>query len=301
MVTFKEKYKSDFYTKSSLIIQNNSTILEGLKNDIEVYLKNLSFINKYADDVYGKDVFIIGSGPSINSFDFQKYNSDNVIKMGVNGQIFNEKFKLDYFFASDYVNLKKKEITADVLNKKAHEGVRICLGRNINRTLPIKKSKYYIADEFIAELEPNVNVFYYTNDYKEVINRSYTKLLYAFFTAGHLPLLFSLYCGAKRIFLIGFDQGGNFYADGSLRTKSVNDQFSPTNSDLKVIHGFKNVIKISDFLKHLGYSSSIYSVNPVNMKGVFSDVYTEAYLHDNSIPLSGVNLLSGLFNDNVDN
>ena len=247
----------------------DNVYLSELKNDLEVYLANTNIINKHKTFINQKDVIVFGSGPTVNNFMFDNIRCDDLVKIAVNSQIFDTRHKYDFFFASDYKVLKRREVTPEFLLNKINEGVRVCLGRNIHRYERWYKSGYYIPDSYIEKLTGLADVLYYTNSHSEVISKSYTNLLYSFYSIGHIALLFSILCGAKKVYLVGFDQGGN-YADGTPR-------LNMEKTNLKAIDGFKKILKI---VNELNFGIDIISINPVNMRGLFRDVYTNSYINE---------------------
>lgn len=287
---------------SRFLVDNFSDNLECFKKDFDVYLHNAVFIDKIKDSIKNKDVIVYGSSPSLNYFDSNKFFSDDAIHMGVNGQINNKNLNLDYFFAGDYVPICKNNITAELLKEKESKGTRICITRKVNVDPLNPKSNRFIPDSFLRELDGCANMLFYTNDYVEAVQKNYLKLLFSSYSIGQIPLLISLFCGAARIYLVGFDQGGAVYADGRSRgsckvvdiekSKASEDfAHNKTPSDLKAIKGYKQVKKIR---KELNLKSEVISVNPVNMKGIFSDVYTSEFVTAKGLSVDDSKLLKPL-------
>ena len=278
----------DLNSLSEFLITNFPGALDFLHRDIDVFRHNGVFINEVRELIKGRDVIVYGSGPTLNYFDPKIITSEKTLQMGVNSQIINEKLKLDFFFAGDYVPLKKNNITPEVLIEKKNAGMKICLTRKygVNEN-DGKTHKTHIPDSFVNRLPDDINILYYTNSFKQAIQRHYTRLLFSSCSIGQVPLQISMFCGARRIYLVGFDQGGSFYADGRIRISYENqDSESPVDveadshkkkfvSDEKAIRAFTQVREMK---KKLDYKSEIISVNPVNMKGIFDrDVYTKEY------------------------
>ena len=260
----------DFSAVNKIFVQAfDNVYLSELKNDLEVYLTNSSIINKHKAFINKKDVIIFGSGSTVNNFMADDIRCDDLVKIAVNSQIFDTRRKYDFFFASDYKVLKRREITPAFLLNKINDGVRVCLGRNIHRYERWYKSGYYITDSYIEKLSGLADILYYTNIHSEVISKSYTNILYSFYSIGHIALLFSILCRANRVYLVGFDQGGN-YADGTPR-------LNMEKTNLKAIDGFKRIRKI---VKEFDLDTEIISINPVNMRGLFRDVYTDSYIKE---------------------
>ncbi len=280
------KINLDLNSLSEFLISNFTGALDFLQKDIEVYRHNAVFLDSIKDVIKGRNVVVYGSGPTLNYFDPKMITTEDTQQMGVNSQIINEKLKLDFFFAGDYIPLRKNKITPDTLKEKMKEGVRICLTRKYG--IKPNNGKFpgrYIPNSFVDELTDCANILYYTNSFKECMERKYTHLLFSSHSIGQIPLQISLLCGASKIYLVGYDQGGSFYADGRLRI-SYEDN-NDANADIEGDSRTKKFVSddkaikaftlIKEMKKQLNLKSEIISVNPVNMKGIFTDVYTNEY------------------------
>jgi len=161
----------------------------------------------------GKTAILFGSGPSILDFD-NKVVSDNILRFGVNDQIF-LNLELDYWFMGDsmpqvpskfydrideYQNYKPKRQKfvrictweTDRTVQIHHKGETIVVPRNGQLPL-IKNVKYYTAD---SGGNPNVCLF---NE-----DLSVGKLK-AVSSISFEALQFMLYAGIKKIYLVGHD------------------------------------------------------------------------------------------------
>ena len=83
-------------------------------------------------------------------------------------------------------------------------------------------------------------------------------------------LHFALYTNPKAIYLVGCDCNLTGYFDGTAQKTASN------NIDFWMI-GYK---KMKEFAAHFYPETEIISINPVGLKGLFRDVYTENYLDD---------------------
>lgn len=287
---------------SRFLIENFSGCLEYFKKDIDVYMHNAIFMDSIKDSIKGRNVIVYGSGPSLNFFDSKKYFSEDTVHMGVNGQINNQNLKLDYFFAGDYVAMCKNNITPELLKEKNAAGTKICLTRKVEVDSSNVKSDRFIPDSYMSELGSILNLLYYTNDYEKAIQNNHLKLLFSARSIGQIPLLISLFCGAARIYLVGFDQGGAVYADGRKRGScevvenddsevSNADDNKKTGTDVRAIQGYKQVKTIK---RKLNLKTEILSVNPVNMKGIFNDVYTHEFVKEKCLSEDDCKLLTPL-------
>ena len=93
-----------------------------------------------------------------------------------------------------------------------------------------------------------------------------------FWSIVHPALHFSMYTHPKRIFLVGCDNSNNGYIDPSLKQ-------IPMNTNI-LKHGFELLKKHRDYYYP---DIDIISVNPIGLKGLFTDVYTQSYIDDKKI------------------
>ena len=175
--------------------------------------KNTNPFSFYKNIHEGRTAILFGSGPSILDFD-DKVVSDNILRFGVNDQIF-LNLGLDYWFMGDsmpqvpskfydrideYQNYKPKRQKfvricnwdTDRITKIHHKGEMIAVPRN--GQLPhIKNAKYYIAD---SGGNPDVCLF------NEDLSVGHLK---AVASISFEVLQFILYTGIKKIYLVGHD------------------------------------------------------------------------------------------------
>tara|TARA_B100000700_G_C14866532_1_gene771225 strand:+ start:63 stop:782 length:720 start_codon:yes stop_codon:yes gene_type:complete len=172
----------------------------------------------FKDRHLGQDAIIFGSGPTILDFDASLI-SDDVVKFGVNDQIFLD-LDLDYWFMGDAMPQEPKKFYDRIgeyqkYTPKIQKFVRVCTWDTENWTeipgygkvprngqLPkIKGSKQYVADN-----HHNPDTCRFTDDIGEGNISAAASIIFE-------VLQFALYCGVKRIYLVGQDcnyQSGTF-------------------------------------------------------------------------------------------
>lgn len=204
----------------------------------------------------GKDVILIGCGPSTNYFTGIK----NKIYCGVNRAFLNKNIKLDYLFIQDNLNedMEKANKYAPGYCQKFYgiipnARLQECQDKNIKpiTLLDVKKAnaKQYYLDDII------------NTDWPYDISREPLRdIAGTTFSA----LQFILYTQPQRIFLVGCDctDGKHFYGGHS-------DNFSASIPCWK---------SFADYAAELFPNVKIISINPIGLKGLFEDVYTESYL-----------------------
>lgn len=198
----------------------------------------------------GETVAVVGTGPSLT------YYSPVVgaQHIGVNTAYRKENIKLDYYFLGHYIPDVCKELR----------------GYNF-----IKFFTYYdVFPEYIVE-ENNARRYFINFPSKEIhADIEY----YSLMGSGSIifsAIQFALYTRPKRLLLIGCDCSANGHFDET--------DFSETNSSYNMhsavpiwIDGYK---RLRQFVEHYYPDTEVISVNPVGLKGMFHDVYTESYLN----------------------
>ena len=177
-----------------------------------------------------------------------------------------EDIPLNYLFVTDGRVDKTSEIPFTEGFKRIQE--RIFIGIYVPRKEWITLSENY-------SLKQNVSRFYYDGNMKN--KRIYKDICYhpveGSGTIVHCALIFSLFAYAKEIYLVGCDTSRreHFY-------DKVDQGNQVANNDLSM-HIIKVVYaQIKMFAKHYYPDTEIFSINPIGLKGLFSDVYTEDYL-----------------------
>lgn len=235
---FRTRFATDMYiSQCNVVAETHKKTFRGYKN-------------KYA----GQDIAIIATGPSLT-----KYKPlNNVINIGVNKAIFYEKVKLDYYFAIDY-NVTKNYLKTlqDFPEIKKFYGVvpRTSFGWKY-----VKLSQIIIPESII--LEQNASKFYV---YKKepilpmFLNTDIDKTwigdgLSCIFSA----MQFAMFTNPKRIYLVGCDCSSGYF-DGK---KGADCSF--------LIKSWQELKKFADIYYP---DTEIISVNPVGLKGLFTDLY----------------------------
>lgn len=208
-----------------------------------------------------KNVTIIGCGPSISY-----YNGEaNYVNLALNKAILLDNIDFDYIFAFDSALLKTCPRYLDIIKQK--KGLKF-IGKFLNpefkQNFPEIKDeekyniyRYYAAKRLGA---PSLKSFEY-----ELYSDITTYPLPDYYSIAFAALKFTLWTYPQKIYLVGLDtaQVGNFFDGPS------------TYNWKKMIEGYK---KFKNFAKIYYPETEIISVNPIGLKGIFKDVYTQAFV-----------------------
>ena len=226
----------------------------------------------YKDRHLDKSAIIFGSGPSVLKFD-SSVPPKEVLRFGVNDQIFLD-LDLDYWFMGDAM----PQVPAKFWNRfkeyndyvpKMQKFVRYCnwednreitvptfgkVPRNGQLPLNLKNSKYYVCDSGGNPFECLFE--------KDISTGNLTAVASISFEA----LQFMLYCGIKKIFLVGHDCD---YSNGTFAKIMIGKQ---QQADYYILRYWKIA---KPWIEENYPDVEIYSVNPVAL-----DIFPEATIED---------------------
>ncbi|MBZ7976114.1 glycosyltransferase family 2 protein [Campylobacter sp. RM12637] len=236
------------------------------ENLIGCYKQHSLVFSKYRNIYKNNEVVILGSGPTL-----KYYKKDpNKIYIGCN-RVFRD-FELDFLFMADYEGVKSyiNELANISNNTKIFFGFNMF--DNYKHDKYHWKNKLRIPNSFLTL--NNVDFYYINRD----LDSSYTREIFDdisiyplsdFYTIAHHAFHFALFTGAKKIYIVGCDSSYNGYYDGA----NQNLQWS---TDFKIIiNGWKKFKKFADIYYP---ATQIISINPIGLKGIFHDEYTEEFL-----------------------
>ncbi len=223
------------------------------------------YFTKYKNCNFDKDVILIAGGPTVRYFDYKKTGA---LKCGVNG-IISLIDNLDYLFIEDtFIYDKNLNTEIDLyvgnncqkfyglLPQRRLEHLRRCGVTDIVKPIDVHRAGanvFLIEDVFRSKWAINLEVEAFGD----------------FAGAALSALQFIVYTHPRRIFLVGND-----CSDGGLAYRSERPMAADHTCKIKNYYSFKN------FVRSVYPEIEIISINPVKLRGLFKDVYTESYLGD---------------------
>ena len=215
-----------------------------------VFDTNKAAFSSYKNAFQGKDVVIVGTGPTIK-FLRKKHNA---IYIGVNSSVLLDTINLDYYFNLDYGDYVE-------LANEYKLSKNIFYGKNLPfwpHNIPDHCIQGYATKFYVNYSEKKANQYNFSdNILHNIINMPKSVIFSA--------MLFALYTNPKRIFLAGCDCGASqIAADGSQRTNSANLDYMP------LIEGWK---AIKSFADKQYPDTEIISINPRGLAGIFRDEF----------------------------
>ncbi len=237
-------------------------LVDGQDEIRNVHTKTFS---DYRNCFLGRKIVILAGGPSAKYYSPIK----DAIHIGLNFAWQREDIVLDYLFTQDrwqneLSNLKMED-GFDRIKHKIFVGR--CLDNyprpNYPENVSIKRKnvlRYYLDESPLHE------VMYQDICYHPI--RCYGSTSFA-------ALSFALFTYPKEIYLVGFDTadlGNHFYKHPDPKYSETGKNSTPVLPVMKVGYA-----KIKMFAQQYYPDIDIISVNPVGLKGLFHDVYTEEF------------------------
>ena len=221
----------------------------------EIHDTHMASFREFKGINAGKDVVIVATGPSMRYYT----QMPQAIHIGVNSAFKNPKIQLDYYFTTDFESRNEWFFELKNYNFIKFFG-QYSAGKY--------RDRFQVPEKIIEENHgrrffqgaPNEDIF---------INIEYYPLM-AFYSITFQALHFAIYTNPKRIFLVGCDCSSEGYFDGGKQLFANPPKW------------LKGYIKFKDFINRFYPDTEIISVNPVGLKGLFRDVYTEDYLLEHS-------------------
>lgn len=195
---------------------------------------------------------LIATGPTIND---SPHICDGVKCLGVNRAIMMEQFKLNYFFASDYLAVKSYiDIAFDYG----------CI--NFFGLYTQQRWEYLTIPNWVAE-KAHAERFYREGRRANVYQDISCFPLADYGSITHAALNFLLYTHPRRIYLIGCDTSNNGYYEKNITQLPMH---------LETLR--EGYVKLKEMRDIYYPDVEIISVNPIGLRGLFRDVYTQSYL-----------------------
>lgn len=224
-----------------------------------VTLTHQKTFSEYKNIYNNKNVAIIATGPSLNLYK----PISNVINIGLNSAIAQNAIPLDYLFVQDYEGLKKciDEIEKKPSIKKFYGCIpehpfgmkEICF-----RTAIIPESiriRHNAEKYFLYSQKPNKQAQFNVDIDKTWLTDGGSVAFPA--------IQFALFTNPKKIYLVGCDCSNGYF-------NSSNNQKIKVNTEYKVVWE-----KLKEFADLYYPETEIISVNPVGLRGLFTDLDQE--------------------------
>lgn len=221
---------------------------------------------KYKNLHIGETAVLIASGPTVQNFNPEIIEDAKTKYIAVNGSFAYDKVNFDYLFLQDYSGLKdsiaKIPFAKNIKDAKKFYGVMSPVPNNM--IIPESIVNRDNAERYYAH-----SVCYDNGKMLPRVDYAVDLSAEFFMCHGTIPLIamqFLLYAGFKKIYLVGCDCSTNGHFSEKME-KQVTQA-----SELGVwLLGWK---KLKDFVTIHYPDVEIISVNPIGLKDIFKNVYT---------------------------
>lgn len=209
----------------------------------------------------GRSIVLVCTGPSMRFYE----PMENTMHIGVNTAIKRKDIRFDYYFTQDYQFLQQYDSEADFREDlKACGAVKFfgqysCEADREAMQFPediiedCGGRRYFLSSD-APELNPDIEHF----------------PLMVYHSIAFPAIQFAMYTRASRILLVGCDSKAGGHYDGALFS-------TPDCWDNTLLEGYRKIKRLAERFYR---DTEIISVNPVGLRGMFRDVYTESYLRE---------------------
>lgn len=259
---FKIKIRQDRKILEKLIERESAKLsskLDSIIVNIRASQEHPNTFGQYKNINMGKDVVLICGGPTIKSF----LPIKNAVYVAVNDCCKWDKVDFDYVFIQELHKEESKNITVDAY--KSDKCVKFYGIIPDNRLAQI----YPLVRRIPQSLVNSNNIKQYWLDDRWAYKFAYdlnTEPIGEFGGTAFSAMQFILWTNPKRIFLVGVDCTNNGHAFNNAIVSLAADWH---------IRCWKN---LKTFVDDIYPQTQVISINPVGLKGVFEDYYTQDYI-----------------------
>lgn len=212
-------------------------------------------------------VVIIAPGATMSYYK----SIEGMVEIGVNSTCLRKDLNLSYWFAIDY--FATKNLLDTLKEKKYIKFFGQCSSSMTDHKYYKEKdaeTAYYCFPDSIVDEIPNSYRYYIDHPSLEINRDIEMQAMPDLSSCVFSAIRFALHTGTKKIYLVGCDASLNGYFDKNI--KQI-DNWSTYN----ILRGW-NIVK--EFVDTFYPDVEIISINPIGLKGVFKDFYTEDYLKE---------------------
>ena len=235
------------------------------KSNIQAAAIHPTTFSKYKNIYNGQKIVVAGCGPTL-----KYYNQDKeLVHIGVNRTFLNNNIEFNYLFIQDRLENDMDKANSylpdkcikfyGILPELRYSQVKKEIDKISNQDICNANAEIYIIEDSVRKNWANNLCIEPIGDWCGCV-----------FSA----LQFALYTNPKTIYIVGCDCSaeGHFYKE--FTTKFVSKNTTDLSYQKKSWNSFKQ------FVNTMYPNTEIISVNPVGLKGMFKDVYTQNYVDE---------------------
>ena len=242
-------------------------ILQGVQRSINTAFLHQRTFGEFKNKYYGKSVVLVGAGPTLNYFE----PIEDAVYVGVNRTFLYKDISFDYLFAIDKVGLETASDSyyEGFFNYTGNNCIKFIGDQNLGKNWQIPESKLIGKNIRRYKSTSNFTPDKFTLDIE-------SEPLGNFWTVAMQAMQFILYTNPAKVYLVGMDC--NIHSAGHFTGKIPNVSTRGSNVQKSDENNIINWRELKNFANIYYPDTEIISVNPVGLKGVFKDIYTNKFL-----------------------
>ena len=256
---FKIKRKPECYIEE-ILRKNNKALIKMMQRSITIALQHqktfLSFKNKHQN----QEIVLIGAGPTVNKF----IPINNTVYVGCNRAFLLDKVKFDYLFSIDKVGID--QYYEEFLKYEGNNCIKFLGDQNLGKDFQIPES-YILKLNNVLRYKTSIGFglshFSLDIDSEPLLNCASVALQ---------AMQFILYTNPKRVYIVGIDctvASQKHFTGQSYQNDKRNEDAQALDAKNK-----RYWASIKEFAQTYYPETEIISINPVGLKGLFRDIYT---------------------------
>ena len=238
---------------------------QSIKENILASKIHPTVFTKYKNCNQGKSLILCGAGPSLKFFS----PLNNSKYLAVNRSFTYSKIQFDYIFASDWIGIKNyAEELKEYKGNKCKKFLALPY-TELERAIPEDYANSFTNERFVME-----------SDFEQMRFHKYnvdlSNLPFALSpTIATTAMQFIIYTAPKEIFIVGCDSANIGHFDKQdIKNKDATFEIQLFTD---IINEWK---ELSRFIKHFYPNTTVYSINPIGLRNIFTDLYTKQFLDE---------------------
>jgi hypothetical protein len=278
IMQLKNELDSVYYSKR---------LFQAIQMCISASIEHQKSFSGYKNKHNGSAIVICGAGPTLNNYE----PVENAIHLALNRSFLLKKVNFDYIFCGDFRGVA--HIQNELKEYKGNNCVKFFAYQNeYTASFPESFAIECKALRFYTDYTISLH-----NDYGHDLSTSkmavdiLTTPLGNFWSTAFSAMQFALYTNPSKIYLVGCDCQGGHFNNINLSVDEVKidiqnrDGAWYTNGTVnETLYSLWSGVK--EFASVYYPETEIISMNPIGLRGLFKDEYTESYLTEHEEILS---------------
>lgn len=257
-------FKFKLINNVSLIKNSKKDLLRGVQRLLTISTLHQKTFNEYKNKYQGKSIVLIGAGPSLNFFNPIK----NAVYVGCNRAFLFDKVNFDYLFSIDKLGIEN--YYEEFKNYEKNNCVKFIGDQNLGKNFQIPES-YILKLKNVKRYKTSIGLYpsRFTLDIE-------SEPLGNFASVSLQAIQFILYTNPAKVYLVGIDCTTG--SQGHFTGKTPDSSGRGENAKVLDENNINSYKALKEFAQMYYPETEIISINPVGLKGIFKDEYTQEFL-----------------------